>query len=183
MFCGSSLTTVEKHQQIDPSPSAEEGWRVLHVVANHEKSVAQHLTVRAVEHFLPLYNERSRWSDRTVTLLRPLFPGYVFARFAPRLKYLTVTTPGVLNVLGDERTGIVPFAEVERIQHALAEGYPLRPSAELVCGIQVRVRGGVFSGVEGIVADLRGNCRVLIRVSRIDRCFSLETRSEDLEVL
>jgi len=32
----------------------ENPWHVLHVIANHEKRVAQHLDVRAVEHYLPL---------------------------------------------------------------------------------------------------------------------------------
>jgi len=48
-------------------------WHVLHVVSNHEKRVAQHLSVRSVEHYLPLYTERVKWTDRTAVVERPLF--------------------------------------------------------------------------------------------------------------
>jgi len=55
----------------------EHPWRVLHVIANHEKRVVQHLASRSLEHYLPLYSLKSQWSDRTVALERPLFPCYV----------------------------------------------------------------------------------------------------------
>jgi len=58
-------------------------WHVLHVISNHEKLVAQHLAVRFVEHYLPVYTERVKWTDRTVVAERPLFTGYVFVRFQP----------------------------------------------------------------------------------------------------
>jgi transcription antitermination factor NusG len=61
-------------------------WHVLHVLSNHEKRVAQHLVVRSVEHYLPLYSERVKWTDRTVVAQRPLFSGYVFARFTPQCR-------------------------------------------------------------------------------------------------
>jgi transcription antitermination factor NusG len=104
-----------------------EMWSVLHVIANHEKRVAQHLAVRSLDHYLPLYEESSRWTERTVRLQRPLFPGYLFVRFAAESKFLALTAPGVLKLLGDDRRGMVSATEVERIRLALAEGYPLRP--------------------------------------------------------
>lgn len=51
---------------------------VVHVAANHEKQAARHFPVRDVEHYLPLYCERSRRSDRAMQLELPLFPGYIF---------------------------------------------------------------------------------------------------------
>ena len=158
-------------------------WNVLHVVANHEKRVAQHLAVRSLEHYLPLFEESSRWTDRTVRLQRPLFPGYVFVRLAPESKLLALTAPGALRLLGDDRMGMLSFTEVERIRIALAEGYPLRPHPAIVCGTPVRVTSGIFAGVDGVITELRRHCRVVIAVSAIGRCYSLEIRLEDLEVL
>ena len=75
-------------------------WRVLHVVANHEKRVAQHLMARSLEHYLPLYSVRSKWTDRVVDLERPLFTGYIFVRFASEARISVVSAPGVLRLLG-----------------------------------------------------------------------------------
>ena len=75
----------------------EHPWRVLHVISNHEKRVVQHLASRSLEHYLPLYALKSRWSDRTVALERPLFPGYVFTRFAPTERIGALSTPGAVS--------------------------------------------------------------------------------------
>jgi len=149
-------------------------WCVLQVLTNHEKRVAQHLTVRSLEHYLPLYTERSRWTDRTVTLLRPLFPGYLFVRYAQQSRFALVSTPGVLRLLGNETVDTISAAEVERIRAALAEGYILRPHGNVSVGTRVRVTRGMFEGVEGIVTELRRKCSVVITLEAVEQCYSLE---------
>ncbi len=99
----------------------EDPWSVLHVITNHEKKVAQQLAVRSLEHYLPLYSERSRWTDRTVTLERPLFPGYVFVRYSPETRVSLIAVPGALRLLGTERSETVQGAEIERIPYCAGE--------------------------------------------------------------
>jgi transcription antitermination factor NusG len=161
----------------------ESRWHVLHVVANHEKRVAQHLTARSLEHYLPLYSERSRWTDRVVKLERPLFAGYVFVRLGLEARLPVVTTPGVLRLLGETERDTVSETEIARIRDGLASGCLLRPHAGMALGSRVRVLSGVFEGAEGIVTDFRKQCRVVIELSATRQCFSLELDLEDIEVL
>ena len=140
-------------------PMTEHPWRVLHVIANHEKRVVQHLASRSLEHYLPLYSLKSQWSDRTVALERPLFPCYVFTRFKATDRIAVLGTPGVLSLLGDDDLGTVSAEEISR------------------------VRNGVFEGSEGLVTELRGQCKVILTVKAIHQCFSLCVESSDLEVL
>src|ERR1700689_4791595 len=112
----------------------EQPWRVLHVIANHEKRVVQHLASRGLEHYLPLYALKSRWSDRTVALERPLFPGYGFTRFTATERIGALSTPGVLSLLGDGDMGVVSADEIKRIREALATGQTLRPHPAIVKG-------------------------------------------------
>jgi transcription antitermination factor NusG len=156
-------------------------WHVLHVLSNHEKQVAKHLAVRSVEHYLPLYTERVKWTDRTVIAERPLFAGYVFAHFSPQNRRAITSIPGAHRVLGDEDRDLVSHAEIERIREGLTTGLLLRPHACTAVGTRVRVRGGVFGGVEGVVADLRRQCKVIITLSGGCQSFSLEVGLEDLE--
>jgi transcriptional antiterminator NusG len=165
------------------TPAMTDAWRVLHVVANHEKRVGQYLAARSLEYYLPLYTEKSEWSDRTVTLNRPLFPGYVFVRFADRGTYAALTTPGVLRVLGSTGNGIVPATEIERIRTALSAGYSLRPHPPVSLGMHVRILCGVFAGQEGLVAELRNRCRVVLTISEASQYFSLETSLANIKVL
>ena len=161
----------------------ESPWNVLHVTANHEKRVARHLDSRAVEHYLPLYTERSRWTDRTVELERPLFAGYVFIRFLPPQKLSIISIPGVLQVLGGNGCQTVSPQELDRIRLALSDGHRLRPHPCLAIGVHVRVRGGIFDGARGVVAEMRRECKVVIALSAVQQCFSLEIGMEQLEVV
>jgi transcription antitermination factor NusG len=158
-------------------------WHVLHVLSNHEKKVAQHLVVRSVEHYLPLYTERVKWTDRTVLAERPLFSGYVFVRYLPQWRLSVISTPGVLRILGDEERDMVSGAELEKIRAGLASGLLLRPHANVSVGTRVRVRAGVFAGVEGVVAEFRQQCKVIVALSAVRQCFSLEVELGDIEVM
>jgi len=158
-------------------------WRVLHVVANHEKRVTRHLTARSLEHYLPLYSIRSKWTDRVVDLERPLFAGYVFVRFPSEARISVVSAPGVLRLLGSGVGETVSAAEIERIREGLASGCILRPHPTVSVGELVRVHRGVFAGVEGIVTELRHQCKVIIALAATRQCFSLEMDLDDIEVL
>ena len=162
---------------------SEKPWRVLHVVANHEKRVSKHLAVRSLEHYLPLYSVRSKWTDRLVELQRPLFAGYVFVRFPHEARISVVSTPGVLHLLGDGAGETVSAAEIERIREGLATGCILRPHPRVSLGEVVRVCRGVFAGVEGIVTEFRQQCKVIIALAATRQSFSLEVDLDDIEVL
>ena len=158
-------------------------WHVLHVLSNHEKKVAQHLQVRTIEYYLPLYKEKVKWTDRTVVAERPLFSGYVFARFDPEYRVPVISTPGVLRLLGDQMGDLVEDEELEKIRTGLAKGLPLRPHPSITIGTKVRIRNGVFEGVEGVVSELRQQCKVIITLAAVRQCFSLESEIDDLQVL
>lgn len=158
-------------------------WHVLHVLTNHEKRVAQHLTVRSVEHYLPVYTERVKWTDRTVVAERPLFSGYVFVRSIAQNRFSIISTPGVLQLLGDEERNLVSCAELDKIREGLSSGLLLRPHPSVSVGTKVCVRDGIFSGAEGVVTEFRRQCKVIISLSAVHQCFSLEVDLDDLEVL
>jgi transcription antitermination factor NusG len=164
-------------------PRQEMPWHVLHVRSNFEKRVARHLAVRAVEHYLPLYRERVKWTDRAVITERPLFSGYVFARFSPESRIAAISIPGVVRSLGDNDGTLVESAELEKIRQGLAGGLLLRPHSTLSVGARVRIRAGIFEGMEGLVTEFRQQCKVIIALAAVQQCFSLEVGLGDIEVM
>jgi transcription termination/antitermination protein NusG len=66
-----------------PTPGVGLNWYALYTRHQHEKAVAQILTNKGLEVFLPLYSVAHRWQDRTKQLWLPLFPCYVFLQNAP----------------------------------------------------------------------------------------------------
>jgi transcription antitermination factor NusG len=161
----------------------KEPWHVLHVIANHESKVVRHLAARSLEYYIPLYMERSRWTDRTVTLERPLFPGYVFVRFQSQSRLSVISTPSVLKILGDSNSDMVDCAEIDRIRASLVRGYVLRPHPGISAGTRVRICHGIFADTEGTVTELRRTCTVIIALSAANQCFSLEADLSDIEVV
>ena len=111
----------------------ESPWHVLHVIANHEKRVAQHLSVRSLEHYLPLYTERSRWTDRSVVLDRPLFAGYVFVRFSLHARLCVISTPGVIRLLGDHECDTVNAEEIDMNPQRAGERLLIKASSTCRC--------------------------------------------------
>ncbi len=61
----------------------ESPWRVLHVLANHKKRVAQHLAARSLEHYLPLYSEAASGQAAKAGCPVPLPAVYGFGADSP----------------------------------------------------------------------------------------------------
>src|SRR5437588_730208 len=72
-------------------------WYVARTMSRHEKKVSEILSVRGVDHCLPVYETLHKWKDRTSRVSLPLFPGYVFLHmsYVERMKALQV--PGVVG--------------------------------------------------------------------------------------
>lgn len=155
----------------------EPKWYVLFVRSNQEKCVAQHLSSREVEHFLPTYPWLSQWRDRKVKLLKPLFPGYVFVRLslADRLKALLV--PNVVNLVGTKNApSIVADEEIEWIRRGVAHG-KAEPHSCLTAGDLVVIKSGRMAGIEGVVIRMQNSTRLLVRLNSISRAFTVEVDS------
>lgn len=78
---------------------------------------------------------------------------------------------------------MVGCAELDKIRAGLASGLLLWPHPCVTVGTEVRVRDGIFAGTEGVVTEFRQQCRVIIALSAVRQCFSLEVEIDDLEVL
>jgi transcription antitermination factor NusG len=159
----------------------DSSWRIVRVLANCEKKVADHLTSRSIDNYLPLIVEMSQWTDRRVMVGRPLFSGYVFVRFTPMQRVLVLSTPGIIrNGLGEA----IPELDLERIRTAIKEGYKLAPHLGTAEGARVRFRNGIFSGADGIASKVGdGRFRVVLALSGGQQCFSVESESGALDVV
>jgi len=86
-------------------------------------------------------------------------------------------------MLGNDDRDMVSCGELDKIREGLSSGLRIRPHPGVSVGTRVIVRGGVFSGVQGVVSELRHQCKVVITLSATHQCFALEMQIGDLEVL
>src|SRR5262249_6890212 len=169
------MNILQKSIPEDASPtnpwiSVKPNWYVAYTNANHEKRVGDQLQRREVEHFLPLYESLRKWKDRRVKLQMPLFPGYVFVRFAwaDRLKVLQV--PGAARLVGfDGQPAILADEEITGLRNTIAAELRVEPHPYLRLGKRVRVRRGALRGVEGILIRKKSSFRVVLSIDVIMR--------------
>lgn len=150
-------------------------WFALQVHARKESFVASQLENQGIECFLPRYKSLRKWSDRMKEVELPLFPSYLFSRFDFQNRRPIVTTSGILQIVGNGRIAI-PIAdeEISAIQAAVRSGLPHQPWPFIEVGERVRVTYGTLAGLEGILVNFKGDHRVVLSVSLLQRSVALE---------
>jgi transcription antitermination factor NusG len=162
---------------IDPLP-----WWALYTRHQHEKTVAEQLTAKGFDVFLPLYESTRRWKDRKKVLALPLFPCYVFVRGGQDRKLQVVSTPGVHMILyRGEQIATIPEPEIEAIQRALDGSYSVEPHPFLKCGMQVRVIRGALEGIQGFLLRKKNLCRLILSVDMLAQSVAVEVNASDVE--
>jgi transcription antitermination factor NusG len=159
-------------------------WFAVQVRTQREEGVACYIEGKGYEWFLPTYKRRKLWSDRIREVKVPLFPGYLFCRFNPQDRLPILKTPGVIQIVGYNRVPIaVDEEEVAAIQRLVASGVPNQPWPYLAVGDRVRIESGPLRGLEGILANLRGNNRLVLSVTLLQRSVAVEIDSMFVESL
>jgi transcription antitermination factor NusG len=159
-------------------------WWVLYTRHQHEKTVAEMLSAKGFEVFLPLYESMRRWKDRSKMLTLPLFPCYVFVRGGIHRRLQVVTTPGVHMILfHGENVAIIPEIEVDAIRKAVEGPFRVEPHPFLKCGERVRVTRGSLEGVEGVLVRKKNLYRLILSVSMMAQSVAVEIDATDVEPL
>lgn len=150
-------------------------WFALTARARHEKVVADNLQYKGLESFLPLYRARRQWTDRVQPVDLPLFPGYVFCRFAYASRMGVLNTPGVISVV-EFSGGPAPVAddEIVRIRAIQASGLPSQPWPYVHVGQKARIERGALAGLEGVLIREKDALRVVVSVTLLHRAVAVE---------
>lgn len=167
---------------IDGSAESESSWWALYTRHQHEKAVAEILTSKGFEVFLPLYESIRRWKDRNKTLSLPLFPCYVFVRGGLSRRSMVVTTPGVHMILcNGERIAVIPNNEIDAIRTAVNGSFRVEPHPFLRCGERIRVTRGSLEGVEGVLVRKKSFYRLVLSVDMLAQSVAVEIDASDVE--
>ena len=154
---------------------AEDLWYALQVRPRRESMVAEILRNKGYDLFLPTYNAKRRWSDRTKILSLPLFSGYLFCRFDVAHRLPVLQTPGVNSIVGLGRNPqAIDAAEIEAIRTVINSNLGRSPYPRLPVGQLVRVEHGSLEGLVGVVKKYKNEYRLIISVTLLMRSVSVE---------
>jgi transcription antitermination factor NusG len=164
--------------------STDPVWYAVHTRHQHERLVARTLANKGFEVFLPLYTEVRQWRDRVKKVEVPLFTCYVFLRGDLDRRLPILTTPGVhglLSVAG--KLAEIPEVEIEAVRSVVENKINVEPHPFLKCGDLVRVKSGALRGVEGFLVRKKGQARLILSVTLLERSVAAEVDVGTVELI
>jgi transcriptional antiterminator NusG len=157
--------------------SDEEGkWFVLHTYSGYENKVKKtietrveslDLADRVYEVVVPTQEEIEIKNGQRQTVLRKLFPGYVFVRMAldDETWYALRNTPGVTGFINvDNKPTQLDEARVQSIKKGMVAEAP-KVKVTFALGDTVRINDGPFADFRGEIDEInheKGKIRVLV---------------------
>jgi transcriptional antiterminator RfaH len=149
-------------------------WFAVHTGPQSEQYASEQLSAQGFRVFLPQYMRRRSHARRIERLPYPLFPRYLFVEIDMTLqRWRSVNGAlGVSRIIGNE-DGPTPVAEgvVEELMRRRDESGMIKLAAapSLALGDKVRIRGGSFASMLGLVEGVSDRDRVSILVDLLGR--------------
>ncbi len=156
-------------------PELVRHWHALYTRHQHEKSVAQALTNKGQDVFLPLVRVVHRWQDRSKQVYLPLFPCYVFIRGGFDRPIQILSTPGLISVVTCAgRPAIIHPGQIDAVGQLIANTLQVESHPFLQCGDRVRVIAGPLLGIEGLLVRKKNSFRLVVSVEILARSAAVE---------
>ena len=145
-------------------------WYAVSTKPHQEKQAELHIKQCGIECFLPLLKESKIIRRMRKTVIEPLFPGYLFARFDLDKHYRAVSYATGVRRIVEFGSGPVKLdaTMIDAIKERLNNGYvtlmPIRP----VHGQVVHIKGGPLAGLEAVfVREMTERNRVLVLLNTL----------------
>jgi transcription antitermination factor NusG len=168
------MPSIGNESEIQDS-GAEREWHALYTRHQHEKPIARILSNKGHEVFLPLYAVTRQWQDRTMPLVLPLFPCYVFVRGGLDRQIQILSTPGVFAIVGwVGHPAIIPQEQIEAVRQMVESSVHIEPYPYLKCGDRMGVKSGPMQGLEGILVRKKNLFRLVISLEMLGRSAAVE---------
>lgn len=162
-------------------PGEERGlWHLLHTRSRQEKTVASDLKAMGIGHFLPLVTQVRHYGRRKLSVDLPLFPGYIFLRGSLDEAYAADRTGRIAQIVRVVDQKQLDW-ELRNLHLALVKQAPIEPFPYLRVGRRVEVKSGPLRGLQGIIEQRVGACRLVLGVQMLGRGVSLEVDAALLE--
>jgi transcription antitermination factor NusG len=156
-------------------------WYAVFTMPRHEKRTVGHCSERRIESFLPLYQVRHRWKNRsTATVDLPLFPNYFFVRIDLQERVQVLKVPGVVSIISSGRQ---PLPIADEYIAALRGGlltHRIEPHPNVEAGDRVCITTGPMAGMEGVLDRQKNELRVVLRLEMIGRSVAVEVGAQEI---
>jgi len=158
-------------------------WYVVRTKTGAEDRAEWHLKNQGFEVYLPRYRKQVRHARKTSTVLRPLFPGYVFVNMdmgQQRCRAINGTFGVISLVQFGDATRPISTAIIDAIRQREENGAVNLAPEGLQKGDRVRVRSGAFADHTALLEEVSDDKRVILLLDLMGRAVRVSARKEDL---
>lgn len=153
-------------------------WYALQLRSNRERTTASFLADRCVEFFLPTYRILSKRTDRRVTVIKPLFTGYVFVKVDYRgsERIQALKAPGAVRLVGfGNDPSPIDEEIIESLKILVGSNEDLvRPHPLVKVGSRVQVTDGPFAGAAGTLSETEDKkAKLVVEIDFLGRAVSV----------
>lgn len=176
--------TCKRNVELTAAPLIEDQsdslpWYALKVRTRSEPVAVAALRNRGYDPFCPIVAERRKYCDRMAVVNTPVFPGYIFCRLNYAEKVPVLSSPAVEYIVSFfGAPAIVPEAEIEAVRRTVQAG--ARPHPYLAVGEKIRIECGPLAGVEGVLARVGKQQRMVVSVHLLQRSVSVEIDEDQI---
>jgi len=157
-------------------------WFVLYLRPRTEKKMAEFCKLHRWAFYLPLRRETKIYQRRKVTVEKPVFPGYFFVSADADGRLSLQKTNHIVRILQPSSQRRL-LHELAQVRKALRVDPALATCPAMAAGRRVRIQAGPFTGIEGVVQNVKGKAKVCLNVEMIGRAVAVEVAREFLELV
>lgn len=189
------MRNFEKMLEIGTVTEESPKWFVMNAYKSERKAEEALMAVRDMEYFIPKRYVARKYQGRMKRVLVPVIPNLVFVRAVyDRLEAFKRTCPflhyATRRIDGENRIMKVPDAQMDSFirvasRHEDEVTYYAPDEIQLEKGTRVRVIGGTFDGVEGVLMKVKGkrSRRIVICVQDVVACAIAEVTPDLIQIL
>lgn len=164
--------------------SEKRNWLVIRTRPRWEMKVYNQIVEKKIDTFLPLITTIKQWSDRKKKIQIPMFNSYLFVNVTPEERILAIKeTVGAMNyIYYNKRPAVVSNLEIESIKLSLVTPEKVKIESNLVTkGDYVKVISGPFTGMMGIVTELRGNYKLTVNLYELSMSLNIVVNPNEIK--
>lgn len=175
---------IERTESIFGELNVIPHWYAVSTRARHEKKVFDNLVKKGVITYLPLQTFYRRWSDRHKKVHEPLFSCYIFVKINLKERLNVLQTEGVVRLVSfNGIPATIPDAQIEAIRTVLEHKRTIEKADYLTPGQKIEVMYGPLKGIRGVLAQIKNQQRLVIRLDSIMQAISVDIDFRDVKLL
>ena len=161
---------------------AELDWYALKIRTRSEAVALASLNYYGFESYCPQVKAKRQYSDRIKSVVEPVFPGYLFCRFALSSQSKVLASSAVERVVGfGSQATPIPASEIEAIRRTIEAGGAAAPVPK--AGDRVRVMAGALRGIEGVLVREAAAASFVVSIQLLQRSVSLSIEQSTVELI